>query len=129
MNLVPTTTVGERRLLSNLTSKYRGWSGEFMLAANSQHHTKSNCLGKAVKQYPAGTIIQVWEIVDEFGGESGDCWRVKVVIRNDEINSALVDVPACWFWHPESWVTSSSPRAPVVLWFKPVFAVRLAPNT
>lgn len=100
-----------------------GWVGDFMLAAASQH---SVCLGTKVKEYPIGTVIHVVKIIDQFGGSQGRCWRVQISISGQAYSS--IDIPACHLWHPQSWITSSSPYTIAVLDFKPKFAVQKAPN-
>lgn len=96
------------------------WTDDFMLAAEGQ---ESKCLGDVVAKYPKGTIIRVAKIIDEFGGSSGRCWRIQVQFKGRR-DLALIDIPACHLWHPKSCVTSSSPFAPVILDFKPEFAVK-----
>jgi len=98
-------------------SECTGWSGKYMLAAVGQ---VSPCLGKEIDQFPVGTEFTVKEIEDRFAGSHGRCWLVKIRINSK--NYPFVDVPACTLWHPESWMNSSSPYAPVVLGFKPDFA-------
>ena len=96
-----------------------------MLAAAGQ---KSRCLGEVRHRFPVGAIIEVSKVIDTFGGEGGRCWRVVVLLPKNSKEVTFADIPACWHWHPESWVTSFSPSKEYPIKFKPGFAVKLTPN-
>lgn len=88
-------------------SDCQSWSGEYMITLETQGY--GNCLGEKIGKIQSGTRFRVKEIIEQFGGESGECWRIEIRILDGSFKGFIVDIPSCFLHHPKSWISSKHP--------------------
>ena len=64
-------------------------------AADGTQSSGAHCYVKRLGVVPKGSELVVTDVIDKAMGESGRCWQVSAVLKDDRLHHGKVTIPSC----------------------------------
>ena len=82
-------------------------------AADGTLSSGGHCYVKQLAAVPKGSELVVTDVIDKAMGESGRCWQVFGVLKDDRLHQGKIEIPSCGFKTMErpwirAWIPASS---------------------
>jgi hypothetical protein len=66
-------------------------------AADGTLSSGNHCYVKQLAAVPRGSELVVTDVIDKAVGESGRCWQVLGVLKDDRLHQGKIEIPSCGF--------------------------------